>query len=153
MANLRWSNIGKDLDDKPRLTYIRQKTGGRFSIRLMPQTLAILERYRPGEIRLSGYIFPILNTALHTTATQRQNRCGKVMGQVNVDLKTVGASVGIETPLTTYVARHSFATALKRSGVATGIISEAMGHSDERTTQIYLSEFETDLVDAAFENL
>ncbi|MVM36465.1 tyrosine-type recombinase/integrase [Spirosoma sp. HMF3257] len=153
MANLRWSNIGKDLDDKPRLTYIRQKTGGKFSIRLMTQTLAILDRYRPSEVRSTSYIFPILNTALHTTPTQRQNRCSKIMGQVNVDLKTIGASVGIETPLTTYVARHSFAMSLKRSGVATGVISEAMGHSDERTTQIYLSEFDTDLVDAAFDNL
>ena len=153
MANLRWSNIGKDLDDKPRLSYIRQKTSGKFSIRLMTQTLAILDRYRPDEVRSTSYIFPILNTALHTTPTQRQNRCGKIMGQVNVDLKTIGTSVGIETTLTSYVARHSFAMALKRSGVATGIISEAMGHSDERTTQIYLSEFDTDLVDAAFENL
>lgn len=75
------------------------------------------------------------------------------MGYVNQDLKTIGAAVGIQTPLTTYVARHSFATALKRSGVATAVISEAMGHSDERTTQIYLSEFETDLVDAAYETL
>ena len=153
IANLRWSNIGTDLDDKPRLTYIRQKTGGKFSVRLMPQTLAILERYRPNTVHSTTYIFPILNTALHTTPIQRQNRCGKIMGQVNVDLKIIGSAVGISTPLTTYVPRHSFAMALKRSGVATGIISEAMGHSDERTTQIYLSEFDTDLVDAAFENL
>lgn len=153
MANLRWSNIGTDLDEKPRLTYTRQKTGGKFSIRLMPQTLVILEHYRPDEVRPTSYIFPILNTALHNTPTQRQNRCSKILGQVNSDLKTIGSGVGIETNLTTYVARHSFATALKRSGVATGVISEAMGHSDERTTQIYLSEFDTDLVDAAFENL
>lgn len=153
MAALRWSNIGTDLDDKPRLTYTRQKTGGKFSLRLMPVVLAILDRYKPDEVCPSGYVFPILNTTLHITPTQRQNRCSKIMGQVNLDLKTIGAVVGIETTLTTYVARHSFATALKRSGVATAVISEAMGHSDERTTQIYLSEFETDLVDAAFENL
>ncbi|GAB3805525.1 site-specific integrase [Spirosoma humi] len=153
MAALRWSNIGTDLDNKPRLSYIRQKTGGRFSIRLMPQALAILEHYKPETVHTAAYVFPILNTALHTTPTQRQNRCGKIMGQVNLDLKTIGTAVGIQTTLTTYVSRHSFAMALKRSGVATAVISEAMGHSDERTTQIYLSEFETDLVDAAFENL
>ncbi|WP_020595918.1 site-specific integrase [Spirosoma panaciterrae] len=153
MAALKWSNIGTDMDNKPRLTYTRQKTGGKFSIRLMPQTLAILERYKPQEVYSSGYVFPILNSALHTTPTQKHNRCSKIMGQVNLDLKTIGIATGIETSLTTYVARHSFATALKRSGVATAVISEAMGHSDERTTQIYLSEFETDLVDAAFENL
>lgn len=153
MAALRWSNIGTDLDNKPRLNYTRQKTGGNFSIRLMPQTLSILERYKPATVHSTVYVFPILNTAIHTTPSQRQNRCGKIMGQVNLDLKTIAATVGIDTTLTTYVARHSFATALKRSGVATAVISEAMGHSDERTTQIYLSEFETDLVDAAFDNL
>lgn len=153
MAALRWKNVGTDLDNKPRLTYIRQKTGGKFSIRLMPVVLAILERYRPAPAYPSSYVFPILNTALHTTPSQQHNRCAKIMGQVNADLKTIGTAVGIETPLTTYVARHAFAMSLKRSGVATAIISEAMGHQDERTTQIYLSEFETDLVDAAFENL
>lgn len=154
MAQLRWSNIGTDLSEKPRLSYTRQKTGGKFSIRLMPAALAILERYRsPINATPSSYVFPILNTALHRTAAQMHNRSNKVMGQVNSDLKTIGAAVGIQTTLTTYVARHSFATALKQSGVAIGVISEAMGHSDERTTQIYLSEFETDLIDAAFDNL
>lgn len=153
MAALKWSNIGVDLDNKPRLTYTRQKTGGKFSIRLIPQALAILESYKPATVHSGSYIFPILNTAFHTTPTQKHNRSSKIMGQVNADLKTIGSAVGIDTPLTTYVARHSFATALKRSGVATAVISEAMGHSDERTTQIYLSEFDTDLVDAAFENL
>ena len=153
MALLRWGSIGTDLDGKPRLSYTRQKTGGKFSLRLMPQALAILERYRPAEVRSTAYVFPVLNSVFHRTAVQKHNRSGKIMSQVNHDLKVIGAAVGIETPLTTYVARHSFATALKRSGVATGIISEAMGHSDERTTQIYLSEFETDLVDAAFDNL
>ncbi|GAB2542796.1 site-specific integrase [Spirosoma aerophilum] len=153
IAALKWSNIGKDLDNKPRLSYIRQKTGGKFTLLLITQSLAILERYRPQELLNTSYIFPILNSTLHKTPAQKHNRCSKIMGQVNVDLKTIGIAVGIETPLTTYVARHSFATALKRSGVTTGVISEAMGHRDERTTQIYLSEFETDLVDAAFENL
>lgn len=155
MALLTWATISEDLDDRPRLTYTRQKTGGKFSLRLIPQALAILERYRrEGEpVRSSTYVFPILNSVSHRTAAQKHNRCNKVMSQVNQDLKTIGAATNIATPLTTYVARHSFATALKRSGVATAIISEAMGHRDERTTQIYLSEFETDLVDAALDNL
>lgn len=153
MAALKWTNIGTDLDNKPRLTYTRQKTGGKFSIRLMPPALEILSRHRDEHALPVSFVFPILNTALHKTPTQRHNRCAKIMSQVNTDLKTIGAAVGITTPLTTYVARHSFATALKRSGVATAVISEAMGHSDERTTQIYLSDFETDLVDAAFDNL
>ncbi len=52
-----------------------------------------------------------------------------------------------------YVAHHTFAMSLKRSGVATGVISEAMGHANENTTQIYLSKFETNEVDEAYDNL
>ena len=52
-----------------------------------------------------------------------------------------------------HVARHSFATVLKRSGVNTSIISEAMGHSSEKVTQIYLDSFENDQIDEAMSNL
>jgi site-specific recombinase XerD len=47
------------------------------------------------------------------------------------------------------VARHSYATVLKRSGVSTSVISEAMGYDSERTTQIYLDNFENDVFDEA----
>ena len=55
--------------------------------------------------------------------------------------------------LTTYVARHSFATILKKSGVNIGLISEALGHSDIGTTQIYLDSFENSQIDEALKNL
>ena len=55
--------------------------------------------------------------------------------------------------MSSHVARHSFATVLKRSGVNTSIISEAMGHSSERVTQIYLDSFENTQIDEAMSNL
>ena len=76
-----------------------------------------------------------------------------MLGQVNEDLKTLGELAGIATPLTTYVARHTFAMTLKRSGHATAIISEAMGHKSEATTNVYLGSFGSDLVDSAYESL
>ncbi|ARK10371.1 site-specific integrase [Fibrella sp. ES10-3-2-2] len=154
MAALTWANIITDLHGHQRLNYTRQKTGGQFSTRLVPATLAILERYRTTtKPDSSAYIFPILNNAIHTTAAQRHNRCNKIMGQVNADLKTIGEEVGIETPLTTYVARHSFATSLRMAGQDVAVISQAMGHADETTTRIYLKELGTELIDAAFECL
>ena len=68
-------------------------------------------------------------------------------------LKEIGEELNLPIDLTTYVARHSFATVLKRSGVNTSIICEAMGHSSEKVTQIYLDSFENEQVDAAMCNL
>ena len=53
----------------------------------------------------------------------------------------------------TYVARHSFATVLKRSGVNISIISEALGHTNLSTTQYYLDSFENEQIDEAMKNL
>ena len=95
------------------------------------------------------YLFPILDKDTHTTETSIKNRIHKVLGQTNKDLKTIGEKIGLEIPLTTYVARHTFATVMKRSGVSTSIISESLGHDSERTTQIYLDSFANDVLDEA----
>ena len=75
------------------------------------------------------------------------------MGKVNINLKLIAAQLGVEGNLTTYVARHSFASVLKKSGVNIALISEALGHSDIATTQIYLDSFDNEQVDAAMKNL
>lgn len=50
--------------------------------------------------------------------------------------------IGLNKKATTYVARHTFSTILKRSGASTEFIQEALGHSDIRTTEHYLDSFE-----------
>ena len=59
----------------------------------------------------------------------------------------------LEANITTYVARHSFASVLKKSGVNIALISEALGHSDLATTQIYLDSFDNKQVDEAMKHL
>jgi len=58
--------------------------------------------------------------------------------QFNGNLMELGKQAKVPNPqqLTTYVARHTWATTMKRRGASTTLISEAMKHSDERTTQI-----------------
>lgn len=154
LANLRWANITIDTKGGSRLNYTRQKTGGKFSMKLLAPALAIVDYYKAETCNSSqDYIFPILNTNVHKTPSQIKNRIDKIRTQVNADLKEIASAVGININLTTYVARHSFATNLKRSGVATGIIGEAMGHQSEQVTAIYLASFENDTIDAALENL
>jgi site-specific recombinase XerD len=59
-------------------------------------------------------------------------------------MKAIASDLGINRPVTTYFARHSFATILQRSGANVSFISEAIGHSSIRTTQQYLAGFEDD---------
>ncbi|GAB2595916.1 site-specific integrase [Spirosoma areae] len=154
MAKLRWRNITTDAEGFARLTYIRQKTGGKFSIRLLGPPLALIEQYRPDTNNdLDSYVFPILNTKLHPAQKQVDNRLHKILGQVNKDLKQIGERAGIKTPLTTYVARHSFGNILRQNGTATAVISQAMGHKTEAVTAIYLDSFASETVDAAYDGL
>ena len=115
--------------------------------------LEIIRRYSRQDATSEDYIFPILDRKIHRTEMQRKNRIHKVIGKVNPCLAEIGRMAGLETHLTTYVARHTFATVLKRSGVNIAIISESMGHSDIATTQIYLDSFENSQIDEAMKNL
>jgi integrase len=155
LAQLRWRDVSFDATGQPeRLTYMRQKTGGKFSLKLLGPAAALLASYAPlTRAALESYVFPILDSTRHVSPTQIKNRLHKVLGQVNEDLKVLAEQAGITTPLTTYVARHSFATALKMSGTNTAIISQAMGHKSEAVTAVYLDSFASELVDTAFEGL
>ena len=84
---------------------------------------------------------------------QKQNRIHKVLGQINGELKVLASELEIEADMTTYVARHSFASILKNYGVNVSLISEMLGHTDLKTTQIYLDSFENEQLDEAMNNL
>lgn len=146
IANLTKDNI---IEGK-RLHYIRQKTGKLIKLGLSEEAMQIIGRYA---VESKGYLFPILNAQLHKTPLQKQNRIHKMLGKVNKNLKLLAAQLGIEANLTTYVARHSFASVLKKSGVNIALISEALGHSDLTTTQIYLDSFDNEQIDNAMKNL
>ena len=61
---------------------------------------------------------------------------------INKHTKRIGIALDIDIKLTTYVARHTFATVLKRSGASIEFISESLGHKDLKTTENYLGSFE-----------
>ena len=147
IANLKPENIVEN-----RLQYIRQKTGKKISLQLSMDAREIFESYVqiPEQTR---YLFPILNMNIHKTAIQKQNRIHKVLGKTDKGLKRIAELCGIKSNLTTYVARHSFATVLKNSGVNIALISEALGHSELSTTQIYLDSFENKQFSEAMKHL
>ena len=145
IANLTSENIIKG-----RLHYIRQKTGKPISIGICEEAQKIISKY---EINKNGYLFPILDKRKHKSAQQKQNRIHKILVKVNSNLRFMAKQIGIESNLTTYVARHSFASVLKKSGASIALISEALGHSDITTTQIYLDSFDNEQIDEAMKSL
>lgn len=144
MAKLKHSNIQEN-----QLIYNREKTKKLIIVPLQDEARQIIEKYRNDK---SPFIFPILST-FHKTEIQVANRLHKVLAKINNHLKEIGNKLNLPLPLTTYVARHSFATVLKRAGVSTSIISESLGHSSERVTQIYLDSFDNEQIDNAMKNL
>ena len=62
-------------------------------------------------------------------------------------------SLLLASPCIFHVARHSYATVLKRAGVSTAIISESLGHSSEKITQVYLDSFDNEQISNAMKNL
>lgn len=149
VAFLHWSNLKQD-----RLFYIRAKTGKAFTIKMLEPAMQILERYRAQTgSNQEDYIFPILDRSRHITPVQIDNRIHKITGQINRSLKEIGILAGLEVPLTTYVARHTYATVLKNSGTTAAVISEALGHKSEAITATYLKSFENEVIERANENL
>ena len=136
-----------------RLVFNRQKTGKLLSFQLQPAALDILDKYRQPNAHPQDYVFPVLRRSVHITAQQQYGRVQRTNKRINRYLKLIGEHLHLPITLTTYVARHSFATVLKRSGVSTSIISESLGHSSEKITQIYLDSFENSQIDAAMQNL
>ncbi|WP_302385485.1 site-specific integrase [Alistipes shahii] len=145
IARLRYKDIVKG-----RVNYSRHKTQKLLSFQLVPNALQIIEKYSRANHAQEDYIFPILDRSEHKTAQQIFNRLHKVLRKVNRELKTLGEQIGLKMPLTTYVARHTYATVLKRSGVSVALISESLGHSDLSTTQIYLDSFENSQIDCRY---
>lgn len=124
------------------LSYRRRKTGRLLAIRWTSEMQEIVDRYPDYN---SEYLLPILRGNGGNERSGYRNKCYNI----NRHLKKVAAMLGIEIPLTLYVARHSWASAAKAKGIPVSVISEGMGHDSESTTQIYLASLDASVVDRA----
>lgn len=146
MMMLKWENIKSD-----KVYYVRRKTKTAFSIQILEPVQKILNYYK-SQKRPTDYVFPIL-LKKGLTPMQIEHRKSKVLKHYNKQMKEIAKLCDIEETITSYVARHSFATHLKQKGVATDIISEAMGHQNLAITQSYLKDLENDVIDDAMKKL
>jgi len=141
IARLKWSSI-KD----GRVEFVRYKTRSKVqdksSFAITQELAEILSWYRRNNTQLHNpYVFPILN-ASHDTEVKIYNRIKKVRKQVNASLRGIGEHLGLSVKITTYVARHSFASVAKNElKVSESMISEMLGHQDLETTKAYLAQW------------
>jgi hypothetical protein len=99
----------------------------------------------------SPYVFPILRAGATMAETARRYR--SALSYHNRLLKRIGCMAGLARPLTTYVARHSWASAAYKDGVNINVIAQALGHSSPETTRIYVRELDGSQVFRANKNV
>lgn len=145
IAKLKFKNL-----DVKRISFVRSKTERstkanqkNITVIRIPEINAIIEKWGNKDIAPDNYVFPILSPG--DTPEQEYENTKQAIKTNNKYTKRIGKALGFEMPLTTYTARHSFATILKRSGAPIEFISESLGHKDLRTTENYLDSFEDDL--------
>lgn len=131
----------KDLQDGI-LVYRRRKTNQRLVIKWEKQMQEIIDKYDTSN---TPYLLPIIRDTHSDARKQYKN----AIHLVNSKLKEIGAKIGLGIPLTTYVARHGWASIAKSKNIPIATISEALGHESEKTTHIYLASLDTSIVDKA----
>lgn len=143
VAELKFKDLDRSIQ---KITFRRAKTkrtsrdSKPAEIYLQKEAVEILERYATKPEHQEAYIFPILTPG---DSAQRQDEdVYNFVKSINKPMRIIRAKLGIEKKITTYTARHSFATMLKRSGAPTEFISEALRHQDLKTTEKYLDSFE-----------
>lgn len=124
------------------LSYRRHKTGQQLFIKWEKPMQEIIDKYDTSQ---TPYLLPIIKD----TATDEWRQYKNASHLVNDKLKKLGEQLGLPVPLTSYVARHAWASIAKSKNIPVSTISEAMGHDSENTTRIYLASLDTSVVDKA----
>lgn len=137
MAYLKKSDLRNGV-----LVYRRHKTNQQLFIRWERPMQDIVAKY---DIVDSPYLLPIIRDNGKEPRKQYKN----ASHQLNRKLKMIGQRLELPVVLTTYVARHTWASIARNNNVSISVISEAMGHDSESTTRIYLAALDKSQVDRA----
>lgn len=128
------------------ICYHRRKTDQLIEVAITLPLQRLIDKYKVDE----EYVLPFINESDRTTLYERYQATYGVFYRSLNDLQEL---LNLTTPLTTYVARHSWATIAKQLGASTSIISESLGHTSEKTTRIYLKEFDRSIIDLINEKI
>jgi site-specific recombinase XerD len=138
LALLKLENISNN-----RIIYTRAKTHKQYSVNINEKANTILKPYLEGKDE-NDFIFDYVT---RTEPALIRKDIENARHTFNKYLTKIGEELKISTPLTSYVSRHSYATIGKKMGVSMAALSESLGHSELKTTQIYLDSFENEYLD------
>ena len=120
------------------LTYSRHKSKQLICMAVTSQMRNLIDKYGTE----NEYVFPIISDDY--SSGYKQYRLA--LGRINRHLKKIASMVGIIVPLTTYTARHTWATFARDYGAPISAISAGLGHTSEEMTRIYLKDFDVSLL-------
>jgi len=151
ILRLKYKNIEGDT-----IVFIRHKTAHNRKIipvlvEATPDIREIIERWGNKPALPDSYIFNVLSSGLSPSVEHKKVK--QTTKTLNKYIKRIAENVGIKDKVTSYSARHSFATVLKLSGETISYISEALGHANMKTTENYLKSFGRDRRKKAAEKL
>ena len=141
LAYLRKSDLHNNV-----ITYRRRKTGRPLSVTLTSEAMSILKRYMNRDVS-SPYLFPLLNSREGTKEAYHEYQLA--LRNFNRQLMLLGEMLGLGDKLSSYTARHTWATTAYYCEIHPGVISEAMGHSSITVTETYLKPFQNKKIDEA----
>lgn len=128
------------------ISYRRRKTGRPLSVTLTSEAMFLLRKYMNREEQ-SPYLFPILHSDEGSPMAYKEYQLA--LRNFNYQLELVGKLLGLKDRLSSYTARHTWATTAYYCEIHPGIISEAMGHSSITVTETYLKPFRSKKIDEA----
>ena len=123
------------------IVYERRKTGQHLKVEIQPQMQAFIDKYA---VARGPYLFPVLTS---TDVKEAHKQYNSAIRRYNKHLNRLSKMLGLDLPLTSYVSRHSWATAAYHADLPVSHISEGMGHTSEKTTRIYLKSLERSKID------
>jgi len=144
IARLTYQQVGPK-----QIRFVRAKTE-RTKREVKPIVIAItddirriLEKWGQKPATPQRYVFDVLKPGMDAEKELAVVR--QFSKTINKYIGRIAEALGIDKDVTTYTARHSFSTVLKRSGAPIEFISESLGHQDIRTTESYLDSFEDEV--------
>ena len=141
LLRLKYKNIsGGEIHFYRQKTKRTTKDQKEIAATLLPQMKEIIEKWSTKDKKPDNYIFPFLKYGL--TPKIEKMIIQNVIRLINKKMAAISKGLHYEELISTYTARHSYATVLKRSGANIAFISESLGHSDLKTTENYLASFE-----------